>query len=167
MLKKLWMVLWLLLMIPVLPIIGVIKVKDINKSADKWGSNAASAATEFAANAEAAAADWVRNTGAAADTWRQAVTAAGTMGRFQKGVAKAGAEKYARKIRDVAAGRFSEGVNVAKADYKAGAEPYLATIAALTLSPRKPRGDPGNLQRVTQVASALHAKRIAMLGGGN
>ena len=141
-----------------------IKVKEIAASTTKWSENAARAAEEFAARAEAAAGDWEKNTGAAAGNYKAAVTAANIGTRFARGVAKAGAAKFARKIRDVGRDRFAPGVAAATVDYNTGVEPYFATIAALTLAARKPRGDPANYKRVEQVGKALNAKRLALLG---
>jgi len=143
-----------------------IKVKPIDASTAKWSENAGRAATEFAVNAEAAADEWQRATAASADNFHMAITAAGMKERFRRGVVKAGAAKFARKIRDVARDRFGPGVAAATDDYKVGAEPYFSTIAALTLSPRKPRGDPANYNRVQEIGKALNAKRLALLGGG-
>ena len=143
-----------------------IKVKPIEQSMTKWSENASRASAEFAANAEAAADEWARNTGAASGNYHQAVTAAGIQERFRRGVARAGAAKFARKIRDVARDRFAPGVSAATEDYKAGAEPYMSTLAGITLSPRKPRGDPANYRRVEEIGKALNAKRLALLGSG-
>ena len=143
-----------------------IKVKSMEASAAKWSDNASRSATEMAANAVAAAAEWASKTVAAADNFHMAITAANIKERFRRGVARAGAAKYARKVEAVSASRYSEGVGVAQSDYKTGAEPYFSTLAALTLSPRKPRGDPGNIRRVEEVTKALNAKRLAMLGAG-
>lgn len=143
---------------------GAIKVKPIDVSTTKWAERARGASTEFAAEAEASAELWARNTAAAADTYGQAISAAGIKERFRRGVSRAGAAKFARKIRDVAAGRFGQGVDAATTDYKTGAEPYYSTLAALTLSARKPRGDPANIRRVEEVTKALNAKRLALLG---
>lgn len=164
--KKLWFFLTMVLMLPIMPIMGAIKVKSIEASTVKWSENAGRAAEVFATEAEAGAEAWARNTALAADTYHQAVTAAGIKERFRRGVARAGAAKFARKIRDVARDRFAPGVAAAEADYRAGAEPYLAIIAGLTLSSRKPRGDPANYRRVEEVGKALNAKRLALLGGG-
>lgn len=142
-----------------------LKVKPIDQSAEKWSDNAGRSAERFAAEAEAAAEAWARNTGAAADNFFQAVTGPGIKERFRRGVSRAGAAKFARKIRDVARDRFAPGVAFGLPDYKTGAEPYFATIAALSLSKRKPRGDPANYKRVEEVGKALNAKRIALLGG--
>jgi len=164
--KKIYQLLLMVLLLPVIPIFGAIKVKDAATSAQKWSENAGRSAEAFASGADASAEEWARNTAASADNFHQAITAPGVKERFRRGVVRAGAAKFARKIRDVARDRFAPGVAAAKADYQAGAEPYLATLAALTLSPRKPRGDPANYNRVQEVGKALNAKRLAMLGGG-
>ena len=143
-----------------------IKVKPIEASTTKWSDNAGRAVAEFGANAEAGAEDWARNTVAATDNFHAAITAPGVKERFRRGVSRAGAAKFARKIRDVAMDRFGPGVAAAKDDYKAGAEPYFSTLAAITLSPRKPRGDPANYNRVMEIGKALNAKRLALLGAG-
>ena len=143
-----------------------IKVKPIEASTTKWSENAGRAADAFAVEAEASADIWARNTAAAADTFGQAIAAAGIKERFRRGVARAGAAKFARKIRDVARDRFAPGVAAASVDYKTGVEPYFSTLAALTLSSRKPRGDPANYRRVEEVGKALNAKRLALLGVG-
>lgn len=141
-----------------------IKVKPIEASTTKWSENAGRAAEAFATEAEASADIWARNTAAASDTYGSAISAPGIKERFRRGVARAGAAKFARKIRDVGRDRFAPGVAAASVDYKTGVEPYFATLASLTLAARKPRGDPANYHRVEQVGKALNAKRLALLG---
>ena len=141
-----------------------LKVKPIDASTTKWADRARGASDVFASEAEASADLWARNTGLAADTYGMAISSGNIKERFRRGVARAGAAKFARKIRDVAAGRFAGGVDAATVDYKAGAEPYYSTLASLTLSGRKPRGDPANYNRVMEVGKALNAKRLALLG---
>jgi len=145
---------------------GAIKVKPIEASTTKWSENAGRAAETFAAEAEASADIWARNTAAASNTYGSAISAPGIKERFRRGVARAGAAKFARKIRDVARDRFAPGVAAADVDYKTGVEPYFSTLAALTLTARKPRGDPANYRRVEEVGKALNAKRLALLGVG-
>lgn len=140
------------------------KIKPIEATKDKWVDNAGRAAELFATNTEAAAEDWAKNTGAASDNFYSAITQPGIKERFKRGVARAGAAKFARKVRDVGRDRFAPGITFGAEDYKVGAEPYFATIAALTLSPRKPKGDPANYKRVEEVGKALNAKRLALLG---
>lgn len=155
----------LILLLPLMPIFGI-KVKPVDASAGKWTENAGRAAEEFATNAEAAAELWAGNTAKAADTFHQAITAPNMKERFRRGVTRAGAAKFARKIRDVGRDRFGPGVAAATDDYKIGVEPYFSTLAALTLSARKPRGDPANYNRVQEIGKALNAKRLALLGAG-
>ena len=142
-----------------------LKVKPIEASTTKWTERARSAAAEFAVNAEAAAESWATGAVNAADTFHAAITAANIKERFRRGVRAAGAAKFARKIRDVGADRFAPGVDAAIQDYRVGAEPYYGVLASLSLSQRKPRGDPANYRRVEEVGKALNAKRLAMLGG--
>lgn len=164
MLKKLKRILLFLLALPLMLAMGAIKVKSSEASAEKWDRNASSAAEAYRVGAEAAAQDWAAKTAAAGDTFHQAVSAPSVKTRFVRGVQRAGAEKYARKIRDVGGDRFGPGVAAARSDYQTGVEPFLQTISGLTLSTRKPRGDPANYRRVEEVGKALNAKRLAMLG---
>jgi len=164
--RKILLLLQLLVVLPIMPIMGALKVKSVDSSATKWSENAARSTAEYAVNTEAAAEDWARNTGASADNFHAAITAPGIKERFRRGVVKAGAAKFARKVREVAADRFGPGVSAAQPDYKAGVEPFLSALAGLTLSPRKPKGDPSNYRRVEEVGKALNAKRLALLGGG-
>uniref|UniRef100_A0A6M3XST7 Uncharacterized protein n=2 Tax=viral metagenome TaxID=1070528 RepID=A0A6M3XST7_9ZZZZ len=141
-----------------------LKVKPIEASTTKWSENASRAAGEYAENALAAADTWATNTKNAADTFQQAISSAGMKNRFLRGVAAAGASKYGRKIADVARDRFGPGISAATQDYRSGAEPYFQTLASISLSQRKPRGDPSNYRRVEEVGKALNAKRMAILG---
>lgn len=143
-----------------------LKVKNAATSANKWAENAGRASQAFADGAMEAADAWATNTANAAENFHQAITAAGIKERFRAGVRKAGAEKFKRKIQDVARDRFAPGVAAAVTDYTENVTPYLATIAGLTLSARKPKGDPANYKRVEEVGKALHTKRLALLGVG-
>lgn len=166
MFKKISQMFRLLLVLMVMPIMGVIPVKSSEVAARKFSDRASGASTEYGENAQAAAETWNRNTAASADTFHMAVTAAGVKERFRRGVQKAGAAKYARKVADVGQARYAPGVAAAVDDYKSGVEPFLQTIAGLTLSQRKPKGDPANYRRVEEVGKALNAKKLAMLGSG-
>lgn len=144
--------------------VGAISVVPIDEATTLWEQNASRSAEVMARRAEASAEEWARNTQASGDNWHQAVSAAGAKTRFLRGAAKAGAQKFARKIREVAATRYPQGITAAVTDYREGVAPYLQTLAGLNLPARRPRGDPGNIRRVEAVTSALHNKRMAMLG---
>ncbi len=141
-----------------------VTVKSGDSAAKKYADNAGRSAEAYKSGAVAAASQWASNTQAAAPNFKQAIQAAGIDQRFARGVAKAGAGKYAEKVNAVGGDRYAPGVAAGAADFRAGVEPYLQTMAGLTLAPRKPRGDPGNLKRVEQITSANHMKRLALLG---
>ena len=140
-----------------------VEIKELGPSGTKWVSRAGGAATEMATNAAANAEKWARETQAAASNFRAAISAANIEARFRRGVQKAGAEKFRRKVTAVAQNRFTEGVAAGEADWESGFQPYHATISGVTLGPRRPRGDAGNYTRVKQIGDALNAKRLALL----
>lgn len=110
--------------------------------------------------------DWERNTVAAMAAYKGAVSAADIGKRFVGGAKRAGTGKWKRKSMDVGVDRYGPGVLAGVGDFSAGIEPFIAVIAATELSARKPRGDPANMKRVEQMATALHAKRLALIGAG-
>lgn len=95
---------------------------------------------------------------AAADSYAQGVQQAIGEGRFAAGLAGSGA-RWRRKAEQVGAQRFPTGVAAARDDMSAGVAPYVQTLRGLTLDPRRPRGDPANLQRVAAIAAALNQRR--------
>jgi hypothetical protein len=143
-----------------------IKVKSSGESAAKWATNAGAAATEYATQASGAGADWEANTKAAAPNFRAAVSAGGIEKRFSGGVSRAGAAKYTRGINTKGSGRYAGGVQAGQQDYSAGVEPYLQTIASLTLPARQPRGSEANNARVSTITKALSQRRLAIKGAG-
>lgn len=144
-----------------------ITVKTADQAASKWQERSAGAAQLMADGALAAADKWATNTAAAAENYQQAITAGNIKDRFKNGVRRAGPTKFARMVESKASSRYSSGVAAAQSDYSAGVSPYLSTIGGLTLSPRKPRGDPSNYNRVAEVGRALHAKRVAMMASSS
>lgn len=138
-----------------------IKVKDAATSARKFTQRAAAAAPDYQAGVQAAGEDWQRNTAGAAENYNAAVQEAIGRGAFARGVQKAGAQKFATKAASVGARRFPEGVREAGPDFQAGVEPFLSTIAGLTLPPRRPKGDPANFARVQAIGDALRRRKVA------
>ena len=142
-----------------------IKVKSLAEVVKKWAANAAGAQTYYESGVKGAGADWLAGASAAGPAFKAGVSAGNIQDMYLGGIRKAGAEKYTRKASEVGPGRFSQGVAAGTQDYSSGVDPMLSTIAGITLSPRGPRGSAANLQRVAQVADALHKKRLALRGG--
>lgn len=137
-----------------------IKVKDAATSARKFVTRAAAAATDYQTGVQAAGADWQAATSAAAENYNAGVQDAIGRGAFARGVAKTGGAKYATKAGTIGARRFPEGVREAGPDFEAGVTPYLQTIAAITLPPRRPKGDPANFARVQAIGEALRRRKL-------
>ncbi len=131
------------------------------ESAAKWAEVTPGRAPHYAAGVANPRRDWKNETLAAEPRYKAGVTAAAAAGRFGKGVAKAGTEKWQRKAVDVGTARFGPGVQAARDDYQNAWEPYRALIAAITPPEKYPTGDDRNLARVAAYSKPLHARKLA------
>lgn len=140
------------------------KIKDMARIVEKWKRVAAGAGAEYEEGIRNPKADWATETQAAEKSYEAGVTAAITRKGFGKGVRRAGTNKW--QVMSLAKGpaRWSQGIEVSGDAYQAGFEPFARIIAALTLPPRGPKGDPRNIARVAAVAKALHDAKIARAG---
>jgi hypothetical protein len=136
-------------------------VKSPDVIGKKYAARGAAAGTDYATGVSTTQADWAALTTASANNYAAGVQAAIGSGMFQKGVAKAGTDKWKRKASGVGATRYGPGVQAAQGDYVTGVTPYLQVLSSLTLPPRGPKGDPGNINRVNAIAQALRAKKLA------
>jgi len=137
-----------------------LRVRSAQAAADAFVTGANGAQKAYTDGVASAGQAWHDGASAAGDNWSQGTQAAIAEGRYAKGVNKAGAQRYVDKATKVGAGRYSTGAAAAKADYQTGVQPFLDVIAAQNLPPRRPKGDPGNIQRVAQLAQALRQKRL-------
>jgi hypothetical protein len=136
-------------------------IKSAAEIAAKYASITPGRSQYYADGVANPKADWKTNTAAAEGAWGQGVSAAVSNKSFSKGVNKAGTAKWQRKAIDVGSARWGPGVSAAQADYEAGFSPYADVIRNTTLPPRGPKGDPRNIERVTKLAMALHAKKVS------
>lgn len=130
-------------------------IKSLETSAQKLVSNAQNAAPAYAEGTASPRRPWAQSAKAAEASYQQGVTKAAAAGSFGKGVSAAGDAKYSKGCSEKGTVRFGPGVAVAADAYKQGFQPYHSIIAGLTLTPRRARRDPANLQRVSQIATAL------------
>lgn len=137
-----------------------IKVKDAASVARKWRERASAAGGDYKAGVERAGQDWETGATAGADNYKQGVAQAASEGRFERGVRASGAAFYAKRASEIGAQRFPTGVGAAEGDMAAGVGPVLQTIASIDLPPRRPKGDPGNMQRAAVVAAKLRAMKV-------
>jgi hypothetical protein len=137
-----------------------IRIKDTATLARKFVTRAGAASGDYKDGVSQAGQDWETNTRAAGDNYAQGVQQAIADGRFQRGVTEAGSTKFVQRASTLGAQRFAPGVAAAEADWSKGAQPYLQALAGMTLPPRRPKGDPGNMERANAVASRLRALKV-------
>lgn len=137
-----------------------IKVKDASASAQKFVTRASAAGGDYQKGVQGAGDTWQSKAAASGDAYAAGVQAGIGRSAFQKGIAKSGSAKYVARASGVGAQRYPQGIQGAGPTWQQNTQPYLDTIAGLTLPPKHPRGDPGNLQRVGMIAAALRARKI-------
>lgn len=127
----------------------------------KWSEVTAQRSADYVAGVQNPRVPWAAATTAAAANQAAGVQAAITAKRYEKGVAKAGDQKWQSKASTKGASRFPQGVQEGQNDYDTGFAPYAQVIQSTTLPPRFPKGDPRNIARVAAIAAALRAKKMA------
>lgn len=137
-----------------------IAVKDAASAAKKFAARGAAAGPDYAAGVRGAGQRWQQGAVAGKENYAAGVQAAIGRGAFEKGVAEAGSGKYEERAGTVGAQRFPQGIQQAERTWEQNSAPYLQTIQSLNLSPRAPKGDPRNMMRANEVASALRRKKV-------
>jgi hypothetical protein len=132
-----------------------LQVKDAASVAAKWTQRAGAAGAAYTAGINTTTKDWATETANAAQSWSAGVQAAAGNGSFAKGVNAAGTSKWKTKAAGVGAARYPQGVQAATQYYQNGITAVLQVLSSLTLPARGPKGDPGNLNRVSAVTTAL------------
>ena len=136
-----------------------ITIKPIDKIVAKWKSKAGSASGDYAEGIQFAP-DQGAAAAAAKETWQQGVSGAGVADRFAKNAA-ASTAKWKKNAVALGGSRYTQGVANATEEFAKGISGPLSTIAGVNLPPRKPKGDPSNLDRVRIVNEALRAAKVA------
>lgn len=137
---------------------GAIRIKDTGSLAKKFVQRAGAAAKEYSDGVAQAGPDWEKGARDGAENYRIAVTQAASEGRFEKGVAAAGAAKFTARATTLGAQRFPTGVAAAEAEWSKGTQPYLDALKGLELPAKRPRGQ--NAGRANAVADRLHQMRV-------
>jgi len=135
-------------------------IRSASEIADKWARVTPGRSTDYAAGIDKPKKDWETQTLAAEEAYEGGVQAAIAEDRFTKGVKEAGTEKWQRKARELGTVRWGPGITAARPDYQAGFAPFRDIIERTTLPPRRPKGDPANIDRVRILADALHKAKV-------
>lgn len=135
-------------------------IRNVSSIANKWARVTPQRAKDYELGVKSPKNNWAEKTLAAADAQAQGIQEAIAEKRFERGVTKAGNEKWQRKAIAVGAQRFGPGVQAAKSDYEEGFAPYADVIEATTLPPRGSKGDPRNYERARIMGEALHDAKV-------
>jgi hypothetical protein len=135
------------------------EIKSIAAIQEKWGRVTPQRSEDYTLGIKSPKRDWAKAASDAKASWAGGVQAAQANDSYAKGVNKAGTAKWQAKAIAKGPGRFAEGVIVGAADYGTGFAPYADVIKATTLTPRFPRGDIRNLDRVKTISQALRKKK--------
>ncbi len=135
------------------------KVKSSTEIAAKWARVAPTRQQDYEGGVKDPEADWASNATASREAYEAGITESISRGAFQKGIEKAGNDKWRNKAIQIGAGRWGPGVRDAEADMAAGFEPFVSVIERTVLPPRGPRGDPRNMERATIMSRALSDAR--------
>jgi len=136
------------------------KIRSVTEIAKKWGEVTPARSSQFEAGVRAPKEDWAPRTVAAESAFEEGIRNAISRKAFSKGVKEAGTEKWQRKTIEVGVGRWGTGVTAAISDYEKGFAPFADVIARTVLPPRFRKGDPRNIDRVRDMAKALHEAKI-------
>lgn len=135
------------------------EIKSLGAIAKKWKQNASGAGPAYKDGVSAPRRSWSAAASGADDLRKAGLVAADARDAFRTGVEKAGDTKWKNNAVKLGTSRYSQGVGAAEQEMSNGFAPYHAVIASLTLSPRGPKGSPENLNRVGEVANALHSAK--------
>ena len=134
-------------------------VKPMNTISERWSRKASQATQDYAAGVRSPKRSWAEATAEAAEAQAAGVQAALANNSFEKGVARAGNEKWSRGATGKGTQRFGPGVQAAKGDYEKGFGPYRSVIEGVSLPPRGAKGDPRNYARTQAIGEALHGAK--------
>ncbi|MEM2175118.1 MAG: hypothetical protein QXI58_05820 [Candidatus Micrarchaeia archaeon] len=143
-----------------------IVLRDLDTIAKKWVDVTPGRAAYYEAGVRNPLEDWASEAIKAAPVYKAAVQVANIDKLYAGGVKMAGTPKWQKKATELGVPRFGPGVSAALDDYKNGFGPYHATLAALEIPERGPRGSDANWEISKKVGKALAAKRIALKAAG-
>lgn len=131
------------------------KTKGTSATVDKWQRRSSVAQPDYVAGVNNPRQPWDQAAKAGAANYRTAVTQAATEGRFEKGIARVGNDKWTKGATQKGPARFVEGVQLGGGNFQERINTVLTTIEGVTLPPRGPKGSPSNYGRVTPIGEAL------------
>jgi len=130
----------------------------VKVDAEKYANRAGAAAGDYLKGAQAPRRSQSQAAIAAAGNYSAGVSEAISRGAFEKGLQRAGDQKWLAGIQNKGRTRYSQGVQLAADSWRSGFQPYAAALGSLDLGPRGPKGT--NYGRVQQVGELLRETKL-------
>ena len=128
--------------------------------AEKWARVTPDRVDDYEKGVRSPDRDWATETADAEDRYEDGIKQAISRKAFGKGVKRTGTANQKEATIQKGIPIWPERCRMAQAAMSKGMEDVVSTLQAVTLKPRYATGDPRNLDRVKQVAEALHKMKI-------
>ena len=139
----------------------MVDVKPVTLWVSKWKARAGAASADYTTQAIAAASKYATAAAAAGPNWNQGVQEAQARNAYSTGVQKSGAAGYSNGVQTKGSVRYAGGITAGEPNYNTGAGKVAGVLNGIQLSAKQVAGSPANLQRVAEIANALHAAKVA------
>lgn len=140
-------------------------IKPLSRIASKWAEVAGRSGPQYEEGVRNPRTSWQNATAAANASWKAGINQAVQQDRFAKGVSQSSDQYWQENAVAKGVSRYAEGVRLSQSNYEKGFAPYAEVIARTTLPARGPKGDPNNINRVAQMAKALHDAKMSRGAG--
>jgi len=139
----------------------MVKTIGLERTVSKWLGRARVARPDYEAGIKAPKEPWYEQTLKAKATYKAAISAPEVPELFERGVKRAGKERWETMALKKGADRFVPGVELSEPYYRSQMSDILSELERITIPERAPRGDLRNLERVKKIFVGLHAWRLA------
>jgi hypothetical protein len=136
------------------------QIKSLDRINAKWLRVTQASQAEYEEGVTNPSKDWGKETLAANASYKAGLAKSLSNDSFAKGVQSAGTAKWQKNAIEKGPARFAQGVQLSVDSYALGYRPYREAIQALTLTPRGPKGDATNINRVALIARTLHDLKV-------
>lgn len=136
-----------------------ITMATVRVDPDKYSSRASGAAGDYLKGSQAPRRSQSQAAVAAAGNYSTGVSEAISRGAFEKGLQRAGDQKWLKGIQEKGRTRYQQGVSLAADSWRSGFQPFAAALQGLELGPKGPKGT--NYDRVQQVGELLRNTKLS------
>jgi hypothetical protein len=137
------------------------KTIGLERTVAKWLARARVARPDYEAGVKSPKEPWMEEAIKAKPTYKAAVTAPETPELFERGIKRAGKERWETMALKKGADRFVPGIELSEPYYRGQMTDILSEIERISIPERAPRGDIRNLDRVKNIFVGLQAWRLA------